>query len=52
MPNKAANETSQNEEIAYVIDAGSGWEQDDDLVWIIDEANEAAWENQVAFILD
>ncbi|GJH23809.1 hypothetical protein [Caballeronia novacaledonica] len=43
--NQAANETSNNA-IVYVIDQGGGWEQDEDVVWIIEEGNEAEWENQ------
>lgn len=49
--NQAANETSNNA-IVYVIDQNSGWEQDADVVWIIDEGNEADWENQESYILN
>lgn len=50
MQNQAANRTGNNA-ILYVIDQCSGWEQDEDVVWVIDEASEADWENQVPYVL-
>jgi hypothetical protein len=43
---------SRISEITYLIDQGSGCEQDESVVWIIDLGNEAEWENQVPYILD
>ena len=29
--------------VVSVIDADSGWEKSEDVMWIIDEGNEADW---------
>lgn len=36
----------------YIVDADSGWENDEDIVWHIDEANEADWSDGVVTHLD
>lgn len=31
------------QDVVYVIDTGSGWETDEDIVWHVDEGNAAEW---------
>jgi len=36
----------------YIVDVDSGWESDDDIMWHIDEGNEADWAGAVATHLE
>lgn len=38
--------------VVYVIDADSGWERDQDVVWIIDEGNEEEWADGIAYVIE
>jgi aspartate-semialdehyde dehydrogenase len=31
-------------DVVWAFDSSSGWERDDDVVWIIDEGNAEEWE--------
>lgn len=37
-------------DVVYVIDADSGWEQDADVVWAIDEGIAAYWSEEVTWV--
>ena len=36
----------------HIVDADSGWENDEDIMWHIDEANAADWAEEVVMHLD
>jgi hypothetical protein len=40
------------QDVVYVIDADSGWENDEDILWHIDEGNEADWADAVATVIE
>lgn len=37
--------------VVYVIDADSGWEKNEDVMWIIDEGNGADWAYGIAYVI-
>ena len=47
-----SNTSAVTEAVTYVIDADSGWERDPDVFWVIDEGNEADWEDAIPEVLE
>lgn len=40
-------------EVVYVVDRASGWENDTDVCWVIDEGSQTEWgEDRVCIVLD
>lgn len=53
-PPAATNKEGEvmQEKCVYIVDADSGWENDEDIMWHIDEGNAADWADGVVMHLD